>query len=217
MDGPDIAKADLFRSLGYGADGSAYEAVLEAEGLSNPRKARIATAKTDAVARLLAERFMRVCARGDCNARARTLATGREITLAASQDFCEICGGSINREAIDRMVGACAAAGWTRLCVVGGSPHSRQELEQLVAGRMEIRFVDGTRTQTLKRASADIDWADRVVVWGGTQLDHKVSTLYTGRSPNVVTAPRRGVADLAQAVLDSIAAEQGRGRPGRRG
>ena len=41
----------------------------------------------------------------------------------------------------------------------------------------------------------DRRWADLVVVWGATELDHRVSQLYHG--PNVITAAKRGVAEVA--------------------
>src|SRR5690606_32941997 len=100
---------------------------------------------------------------------------------------CEVCGGSVNRAAVDEMVAACARVGWRRLCIVGGSPATRQELESLVGGRLELRLVEGTVAGTLKEAAARTAWADRVIVWGATELDHKVSTLYRGR--NVITVP----------------------------
>ena len=43
-----------------------------------------------------------------------------------------------------------------------------------------VRMIDGTKTRNLKSATADTGWANCVVLWGGTQLDHKVSTLYQG-------------------------------------
>lgn len=53
---------------------------------------------------------------------------------------------------------------------------------------------------------ADLAWADVIMVWGGTQLDHKVSKLYTdARRPNVVTCSRCGIAALAQTVTEHLA------------
>jgi hypothetical protein len=194
----DLAKADLFRELGFGGDPAPYEDALLADGLSNPRKSRIARAKREQVAAALTARFFRVCARGDCQQRASAVAGDRRVTQAAAQSFCEVCGGSVNRAAVDRMVRACTRNHWRRLCIVGGAPATREELRALVNGRLELRFIDGTVGQTLKRAAADTAWADRTVVWGATQLDHKVSTLYRG--PTVLTVHRRGIADLADSL-----------------
>lgn len=204
----DVAKADLYRELGYGGDPAAYEAALEEVGLSKPRKGRIAATKKAQVAAVLAARFIRVCGRGDCSARAGGMAAGRRVAPASSQAWCEVCGGSVNRATVDRMVEACAAAGWSRLVVVGGSPTTRDELERLVAGRLTLRFVEGTVAQTLKQAEANLAWADRVVVWGSTQLDHKVSGMYRGGK--VTSVHRRGIADLAKEVVESAGRTAGR-------
>jgi hypothetical protein len=185
----DLAKADLFRELGFGGDPAPYEDALLADGLSNPRKARIAGAKREQVAAALTARFFRVCARGDCQQRAPAVAGDRRVTQATAQSFCEVCGGSVNRAAVDRMVRACTRIRWHRLCIVGGAPATREELRALVNGRLELRFID------------------RTVVWGATQLDHKVSTLYRG--PTVLTVHRRGIADLA----DSLERHASGGRP----
>lgn len=195
---PDIAKSDLFRQLGFGGEPSAYEDLLSAHGLSNPRKSRIAESKRNQVAAALGAGFMRVCARGDCSRRAPALAGERRITLAASQADCEVCGGSVNQSAVASMVATCRARGWKRLIIVGGSPASREELVSLVQGQLELRFVDGTVSHTVRQSTANMGWADRVVVWGSTQLDHKVSTLYRG--PNVLIVRKRGIADLAMSL-----------------
>ncbi len=197
----DIAKSTLYDELGFGGDPAPLNKALEDAGLSRAAKPRINLDKRQAVEALLPTLFMRVCARGDCNAKARPIAPPRTITLASRPEFCEICAGSVNRAAIDDMIRACLRQGWKRLCIVGGSPNTRREIESLVAGRLELRLVDGTRSQTLKQANHDVQWADRTVLWGGTQLDHKVSKLYRG--PTVFTAPNRGLADLASAVVES--------------
>ncbi len=198
---PDISKADLLASLGFGGDVSLYDAVLEAAGLSRPAKSRISIAKRDQAAAILTGKFMRVCSRGDCSAKASAIAGDHELAPAATSEFCEVCGGSVNRAAITDMAAACTRVGWRRLCIVGGSPASRQEIESLIADRLELRMVDGTRSNTHKEAAANMAWADRVIIWGSTELAHKVSSLYKG--PNVITAPRRGVADLTAAVIES--------------
>jgi len=66
-------------------------------------------------------------------------------------------------------------------------------------------MVDGTERRTGDRARADVEWADLVLVWGASELHHKVSWLYT-QVPQplrhkVVHASRRGIAALlAEAV-----------------
>lgn len=209
-EGGDILKKDLLLELGYGGGAAGYEAALEEAGLSNPRKARIAAGKRVQIEAVLAARFIRVCNRGDCRAKAAGIAAGRAVCLASTQSDCEVCSGSENQTAVDEMVAAFEKAGWRRLCVVGGSASTWENLEQCIEGRLELRLVDGKRSRQLRLAHADEAWADLVVIWAGTELDHKVSEQYRGK--NRVTAPGRGVATLAKAARESArrAIEAGR-------
>jgi len=197
----DIDKADLVRELGYDLSPEVYEPLLRDAGLSNPRKRRIRADKADDVEALLGSRFFRACRRGDCRREADRRAGGREVVPVTEKEACEVCGGSVNARAVDEMIAACRAAGWTRLCVVGGSPGTHTELTSLVDGRLGLRIVDGTVARNRTAAQADIQWADRVVIWGGTMLGHRVSQLYDG--PKVIALARRGIAALAEAVATS--------------
>ena len=94
------------------------------------------------------------------------------------------------------MVAAFVACGWSRLCVVGGSPSTREDLRRLVGEQLGLRLIEGTRARNQADADADCAWADLVVLWGSTELAHKVSERYRGK--HIITAPRRGVADLAR-------------------
>ena len=197
-----VRKSDLFARLGYGGGHDLLELALEEVGLSRPGKDGIAAGKEDDVRRVLAERFVAVCSRGDCRADAEEVADGRIVVAASSQEECAVCGGSANRRAVDEMVAAYRAAGLGRLCVVGGSPNTRVELERLVAGRVELRLIEGTVVRTLKQAHADLAWADRVALWGGTILDHKVSSQYKGA--HVIQMARRSIQELAREVTRSV-------------
>jgi hypothetical protein len=92
-----------------------------------------------------------------------------------------------------------------RVVIVGGSPAVREELEAQLGGHVELRMVDGTERHTADKARHNLDWADLVLVWGATELHHKVSGHYTGGPPSVsrkvIHVTRRGVAALlAEAV-----------------
>jgi hypothetical protein len=193
-----VPKARLLRDLGFGGDLALAEDALHEAGLSHPGKLNIHPGKCDDVAAVIEERFLLVCGRGDCQGAARALAGERVIVPATAQPHCRICGGSAIQSAIEEMLAACRSAGWRRLCVVGGAPDSRLDLATRVAKRIELRLVLGTRSRTAKAARADTAWADLVVIWGATELAHKVSTLYTG--PHVITVQRRGIEALAGAV-----------------
>lgn len=195
----DIDKSHLYATFGFGGDPSPYDAALAEAGLSNASKRRILASKSPEVERILRARFVPVCGRGDCQAAAATKRNGRVIAPASVPEACVICGGGPNVRSVERMVESCRAIGWTRLCVVGGSPNTRQELARLVDSRLELRLIDGDRSRTAAAAKADVVWADLVVIWGATQLSHKVSMSYRG--PNVVGVGKRSIAEVAEAVV----------------
>ena len=88
-----------------------------------------------------------------------------------------------------------------RILVVGGAPGVHRALQGLWPEDLVLRIVDGTDRTSRREASANLAWADVVLVWGSTELDHRVSDLYTragGRK--IVLVARRGVAALADAL-----------------
>lgn len=192
-----IPKDALLRRLGYAPDDALLE-LLDAEGISPLKKAQVSPEKEGIIRTLLAARFIRVCTRGTCRLAAPERAGGRAVTTAATPQDCELCGGSPARAAAEAMAEACRRAGWTRLCVVGGSPTARDELRALVAPPLELRLIDGSIARTRTQARQDLGWAHHLVLWGSTILDHKVSTLYEGAT--VSTVNRRGVAELCAHV-----------------
>ncbi|MDC0714953.1 hypothetical protein POL68_41275 [Stigmatella sp. ncwal1] len=178
-------------------------ACLAEEKIINPKKARMSEQKLERATALLAERFYRVCGAPACLQVAH--ASGREPVTVEPRTHCERCGGSDNRRAVVDFLEACHRKSIRRLVVVGGSPAVREELEDQLGTRLELRMVDGTERRTADKARHDLDWADLVLVWGATELHHKVSEHYTGMPPplnrKVVHVVRRGVASLlAEAI-----------------
>lgn len=206
---PDIDKTALYAEFGFGGDPAPYDHALAAEGLSGRGKRRISLEKRERVGELLAAKFLPVCHRGDCRAKAPEAAGALVVVEAASPEHCAICGGSASAAAVEEMVQACARAGVRRLCIVGGSPEYRQQLTTMVAGRLELRLISGTVGRRKKQAESDEGWADVVVIWGGTELDHKVSNLYTAAA--AITVHRRSIQEVARAVREAA----GRFHPGR--
>jgi hypothetical protein len=198
----DIPIDELLAGLGL-TDAPATEArrILEAEGLTNPRKQRIATSKAPLVREVVDRHWQRLC--HNCAARA---ADDDRAVVTVPAAVCSRCGGSNNARAVREMTSACRNAGIARLLVVGGSPNVRGELDELVGGELELRLVDGTRNSSRADAQGNIAWADLIVVLGSTQLAHKVSTLYT-RDPQarrkLVTTSRRGIEAIADDVTRS--------------
>ena len=173
-------------------------AALVDAGLTQPHKQRIAAGKLERVHAVLAARFAIVCARAECR---RQAPSDREVVDAGRSTDCSICGGGANQPAIDRAIAALGQRGLRRVVVVGGSPSTHEELRALVRDRLELRLVSGTDRRTGRDAGADLAWADVIAVWAGTELDHKVSQLYTAaRDRKVVTCGRRGIAALADTL-----------------
>jgi len=198
-----ILKTDLFERLGYGPPYEPHELVLEEAGLSRPEKTGIALWKAGEVAATLGDRLVAVCSRGDCQNEVSG-ESERVAVSALAQGDCAFCGGSTNARAVELMVKAWTKAGLSKLCVVGGSPNARTELEAIVDGALELRLVDGLESRTSAQAAADLAWADRVALWGGTQLAHKVSRLYKGA--HVVQFAKRSIGELARAMRISAGA-----------
>ncbi len=176
---------------------------LEAAGLTRPGKARMSAAKEHRARAVLGERFFRHCANPACVAAATS--SGLTPVRTAHRTACLSCGGSDNRRAEEALVAACQRAGVRRLTIVGGSPSVREELRDALSGRLDLRLVDGTERRTLAQARLDLDWADLVLLWGGSELDHRVSTLYTGGPPHLrrklVHTSKRGIAALLEAAV----------------
>lgn len=194
-----IEKRELFAELGYAGDFAPYEVVLQSLGISRPEKRGIALSKRERVRAALERAFIRVCPRGDCAAGAKKIAGSRTAVPAASQKFCEVCAGSANRDAMLRAAAAMKTRGWTKLCVVGGFPATIPDLREIERAGVALRTVDGTRSRTTASAQADMEWADLVVLWGATPLDHSVSRLYKGEK--VVSLSARGVTRLGSAIV----------------
>ena len=190
-----------------GSTASRARAVLDAAGVTNARKQRLAVNKVERLEAEIARRFARFCE----TCAGRTDAGGREVVLVA-RDACERCGGSDNARALEEAAERCAAAGLRRLVVVGGSAAFREDFGAL-GDRLELRLVDGIGRRTKADAKTDVEWADVVVVCGATELAHKVSTLYTG-DPGVkgklVRTSRRGVAAIAGELAQHATLRAGR-------
>ncbi len=104
------------------------------------------------------------------------------------------------------------------MLVVGGSPDIRRELAAMVGDRVALRLVDGTERRTGRQAADDVRWAQLIVVCGATELDHKVSQLYTRDASargRIVVSQRRGVAAIADELVTHLARREGARAPAR--
>lgn len=200
---PDADLDGLLGTLGYVGQPAlrAARETLVAAGLTSGKKRRIDTAKIAAVRAALERALVPVCGAVTCTAAAGQRGpTARPVETVASS--CAICGGSENTRAAVRLA-ARGRGQRPRLLVVGGSPEARTQLVELTRGVAELRLVDGLGRATEDHAKADIAWAEVVLIWGSTQLDHKVSNHYA-KAANAITVPKRGVAALLDAAADRL-------------
>ena len=200
----DVGIDGLLIELGFvDADAKVHaRRAIEEAGLTNRTKGRIALTKRHAVEAVLRSRFAIICSRDSCVA---ADSSGRVRVSASRPSHCEVCQGLPNASAIARALAKATAMGWRRLVVVGGSPGVHVELERLVADWCELRLVSGTDRRTSRDAKADLLWADLVIIWGSTELDHQVSRLYTdGAHRRVVTCPRRSISALAETISVAV-------------
>ena len=201
---PDADLDELLGTLGYAGEPAlrAARETLVAAGLTSGKKRGIDAAKVPAVRAALERVLIPVCGSVTCAAEAgRRSPAARPIGTEANS--CAVCGGSENRRAAVRLAASARGRRRPRLVVVGGSPEARTQLVELTRGVAELRLVDGLGRATEDHARTDIAWADAVLIWGSTQLDHKVSNHYS-RAANAITVPRRGVAALLDAAADRL-------------
>ncbi len=194
------------RGCALAASKARARAALEAAGLTRAGKARMSTEKLARAESALSERFALHCPTPACLAWAQ--ASGKEPLPCEPRSTCGRCGGSDNRRATTEVLEAFQAKGVRKLLVVGGSPAVREELEAQLGRSIELRLVDGTERRTQDKAKNDLEWADLALVWGATELAHKVSTHYTqAQGPlrqKVVLVQKRGIAQLLGAAVEHL-------------
>jgi hypothetical protein len=178
--------------------------VLCDAGLTRAGKARMVETKLDTARELLQAQLIVTCSSARCQGAARAQAPRARVP-AGSPGECEFCQGSNNAQAIEDMVRQARQCNINRLLIIGGSPGTRDVLTQLVAGRLAVRVVDGTVRRTSAQAREDMAWAQLVVIWGSTELAHRVSTLYTRAAHSrTISVSRRGIVALAAAVVRTL-------------
>jgi hypothetical protein len=180
---------------------AAARAALEEAALTHPGKTRISGDKLERAKAALKTVYALHCQSQECITWAHR--SGLTVLVAENKQSCHRCGGSENSRAARELV----ESGIHRLVVVGGTAATREELERLVGSQIELRLVDGTHHRPPERARADLAWADRVLLWGATELHHKVSKQYSDISATkykVVHIPRRGISQLLAGAVESM-------------
>ncbi len=205
----DVAIDVWLTTLGYGLPTTKprARAALEEAGLTRAGKLRISDEKLPKAQQVLLAKFALHCPTPECVAFAR--GSGREPLACDPKPTCERCGGSNNRRAATDLIDACRAARIAKVVIVGGSPAVREELEATLGAALQLRLVDGTERRTIDHSKADMEWGDLVLLWGASELHHKVSMQYTNLTApehkrKLVRVQQRGVAALLQAAVEHL-------------
>ncbi len=180
---------------------AAARLALEEAGIAARSEALMAADEAERARQLLSDQFALVC---DACHRQQLGNSDKQRVPSATPAGCQVCGGSDNRRAAVAAVKALRAADWNHVVVVGGAPHTRRELQELIGDAIQLRLIDGTHRRTQASAADDLAWADLVVIWSSTQLDHRVSNLYTAhRDIRVILVARRGAAAILEAIAQA--------------
>jgi hypothetical protein len=94
--------------------------------------------------------------------------------------------------------------------ILGGTRAGQREIAAYASSsNVEFRFVDGTKHGRASQLAAPYSrWADLIVVWANTPINHTVSRTYKGvcsESTKLVYATRTGVAGMFDEVVRQIA------------
>lgn len=199
----DISILRMFKDMGIGASASqkaAQATLVEARIISSrPNRTNIAAAKIDRALEVLEEVFSWHCGSSAC--RAKSKEAGRR-TLLVERTRCMICGGSNDRHALQEMASSAAASNMSKILVVGGTSTKHREIREKSPSGVEWRFVDGKKPKDARYFRPDRKWAEIIVIWGSTELDHKVSGHFDGKGDSrVITVSRRSIGALAEGVI----------------
>ena len=194
----------MFKDFGItapGAQKSAREALSRAGIISSrPNRTNIASEKVDRAREALESAFLWHCGNGDCRRQAEA-----SPSLLVDQAHCTICGGSKDRSSLTSMASALADANVSRVLVVGGTEAKTREIREKSPPGVEWRFVDGTRSKDDRYFRHNRRWAEIIVIWGSTVLDHRVSSHFESKGDDrVITVTRRSIGALADAVVEHL-------------
>ncbi len=129
------------------------------------------------------------------------------VVVYVKKARCEISGGSDVQANFHGFVQACLDQEVHKITIVGGSPAYRKQLKLLAAKHDDaptLNLVSGTRRREKRRAEADMRGSEAVVLWGGTELDHSVTSVYSGGSTRLIRVAHRGIARMLQLVRGEL-------------
>ena len=170
----------------------------------SPDRANIAASKIAIAGEVLAEAFLWHCNNGECRVAAASAAGNADNLplLLVEQSACAICGGSPGTHSLTQVGSALAAAGLSRILVVGGTERKEREIRQKSPAGIEWRFIDGKVARDDRYYRPHRQWAHIIVIWQSTPLDHRVSEHFDGKGDaRIITVRRRGIAALSDEII----------------
>ena len=200
---PLVGLTDLLTDRGLRGDdehAAAVRALADSRRL-NELSRHLSAVDPAPVAELLSSRLVLHCGREDC-----PVPVGVSV-VRVSLSRCEVCDGSDTRRSIRRFGESLLLRGVKRLTLVGGSPPYHRILKEHLDARVELHLIPGDARHTQAQAQSEQRWAQLILVWGGSLLDHSVSAHYSGDEPPTLRVPHRGMGrmlDLAREALDGL-------------
>lgn len=150
-----------------------------------------------ALARRGLDRLALVCERAECQPEGT-----QAVVIRVTPERCEVCGGSDIKVAFEGLLRASRIAGVTRLVIVGGSPSYRTQLKELSRGTdLKLDLVSGDSKLGKRRARTS---AERVVIWGATEIDHGTSAAYEGLGDRLIHVRHRGISRMLRVVAEAL-------------
>ncbi len=191
------------------ASSRAAREALVRYGLTNHRKKNITVQKLSRVREILTREFYRACDDPWCQTVGVLEAEGREIVTVAG-DACQVCGGKKSCRSLKVAALVFEKRQIRRVVILGGTRAGQREIAAYASSsNVEFRFVDGTKHGRASQLAAPYSrWADLIVVWANTPINHTVSRTYKGvcsESTKLVYATRTGVAGMFDEVVRQIA------------
>lgn len=127
----------------------------------------------------------------------------------ADPSECECCQNTESRRFATRLGRLCLKKRIYRVVLVGGSPTTHAEIQQLQPlQRIRFTLVDGKQRRDLQQAANDMRGAELVIIWAPTMLQHKISDLYTEQqhlfNTKLVVAQTRGLASMLREVTQFL-------------
>ena len=210
-----IPMSEMFKGFGIltaQAQRDARDALVREGVISGrPNRKGIAANKLPRALEALDRSFIMRCSRGDCKERAnaRSKSKGASI-LQVSQEHCAFCGGSADRNALQRLAAALSGAGMSRVAVVGGTDQKERQIRSACPPGIEWRFVEGQTARPDRLYESTRAWADVIVIWANTPLSHKVSRHFEDSGDERVLYVRgTGIASMCEDVIAFVGRRTG--------